>query len=471
MNSIPIKTVFKELRVSIKKWDVSSVIYLPFSSYENATINFEDIYDENKYYLQLELNSEIVSLEYFENYLNSEIGRKFRESFKDYELKNFEYPIFHDEISKEEIESAEMNIKNKLMESETYLPDLTTQLDSIIVNDMISEVYSQLNDYKHDLWMYPKKTSEVKKSIELLKIGDKFEYWLDSLPFPLSSILFSCAADNNIEHKIKYIIHFFEALSEFNVTLMLSAISKDKIICENEFSRCIHDSKYPEWYYRPTFGNWNFLGNCLAKKIRILSENKKEEILSLFGNPKISFLEMITNKKLYQILNEAADYRNQWLGHGPPVNENENKKRLKILGSLLKKTQQIISHNFEESLLIQTVPASMSYSGGICTNNVKLLNGRLPFNEIKIETISPLDDQMIYLIHKNQHEAIELLPFFRIMESPKTEQNACYFYNRVDNKNKKSVRLISYHFDKESIVPGPYADFQSLFTLFQYKKR
>lgn len=35
------------------------------------------------------------------------------------------------------------------------------------------------------------------------------------------------------------------------------------------------------------------------------------------------------------------------------------------------------------------------------------------------------------------------------MPSPSREQNACYFYNRVE---KEGVRWISYHFEKEADV-------------------
>jgi len=38
------------------------------------------------------------------------------------------------------------------------------------------------------------------------------------------------------------------------------------------------------------------------------------------------------------------------------------------------------------------------------------------------------------------------------MESPKTAQNACYFYNRID---EKGIRWISYHFETDADVPLP----------------
>jgi hypothetical protein len=42
------------------------------------------------------------------------------------------------------------------------------------------------------------------------------------------------------------------------------------------------------------------------------------------------------------------------------------------------------------------------------------------------------------------------------MPSPKTAQNACYFYNR-QQKDKK-LRFVSYHFEQEAEVIDDFAD-------------
>lgn len=74
---------------------------------------------------------------------------------------------------------------------------------------------------------------------------------------------------------------------------------------------------------------------------------------------------------------------------------------------------------------------------------------RQPFKQSLVETTIPLDNQKLYLRHGNNLEPMELLPFVRMMPSPSTQQNACYFYNKVDGEN---VRWVSYHFDRESDI-------------------
>mgnify|MGYP000933582170 FL=1 len=89
-----------------------------------------------------------------------------------------------------------------------------------------------------DKWIQPENTQEDKsKDInnDEGSRGESFDNiieedignWIETLPFPLASILYAYDAEGEDEKKIRYLLHFFEALSEFNVTILLSAISQD----------------------------------------------------------------------------------------------------------------------------------------------------------------------------------------------------------------------------------------------------
>lgn len=468
---LPFCEIIEEIKIWEKADEKNSnkIVYLPFDR-KYASSSFDNLESSDLIHAHLIINTNEIIPEYLEYFFNSDIGFKLRESWEDSYLTFLFYASSQIDCNDTETPIKELTdvLKLKLMNSDIYLPDLNIQTEILGVNNLISELDDQINDYRRKLWNHPLKYGEIKKSVELFNVGNRFEYWLESLPYPLSSILFACSADSNPEHRVRYLIHFFEALSEFNATIMLSSIVLDPMICKNEFKRCLTSPKYPRWHLKPNFGNWNFLGNCIAKKVRsLLSSNEREHIIKLFGNPNIKFLESITSKKLYQILNEGLNYRNKWIGHGPPVNLEGNMTRLRILKNLLSKTQQIISHNFEDTLFIQPVPGSMSYDGGIFNTNVKQVIGRLPFKDHRIETTHPLKDNTLYMIHSGQYEALELLPFFRIMPGPKTEQNACYFYNSFDASNVGGeVELVSYHFDQDPTVLVPSEEFKTLISIF-----
>ena len=55
-----------------------------------------------------------------------------------------------------------------------------------------------------------------------------------------------------------------------------------------------------------------------------------------------------------------------------------------------------------------------------------------------------MDSSELYFFDNTTREPLKVLHFFRMMQSPETEEIACYFYNRLE---KKGVRWVSYHFE------------------------
>ena len=74
------------------------------------------------------------------------------------------------------------------------------------------------------------------------------------------------------------------------------------------------------------------------------------------------------------------------------------------------------------------------------------MGSRSIFPQIEVQTSIPMEKDKIYLLDLSTHTPLEIIPFFRMMPSPKTEENVCYFYNRVE---KDGVRWISYYFERD----------------------
>lgn len=66
-----------------------------------------------------------------------------------------------------------------------------------------------------------------------------------------------------------------------------------------------------------------------------------------------------------------------------------------------------------------------------------------------------MEDGHLHLKSPDEQRALKLLPFVKVMPSPKAEGNACYFYNR---QQKDGIRFLSYHFESESEVVQEFAD-------------
>jgi hypothetical protein len=427
--------------------DLPNAVYLPLIGRSPAVASLANLQIKAQNYIQLVLNPEIAIAEYVANFLNTVLGQKIRESL----FSGTYIPKI---------------TKSQLVNTYLYLPNLEVQSEVIGIKSIITNLSIQLETLERQLWNRPQKYKETQKAVNSLNHVDNFEAWVESLPFPLASILWAYHADDDVKDKVEHLFLFFEALSQFTAVIMLSAYAADPIFYGKESGAWIEqdpDSKYKDWVLKSTFGGWINLGQKLAKVTRRLKEDKtkQERILELFGRPEHDFLEMLSNKKLFNELDEINKHRNEWKGHGGAANSKEYKRRLTLLESSLAKVRQVIRERWETALLL--LPGTAKYSGGIFDYQVKALVGtRTPFKKIMVKTLIAMEDEKLYLLHANQQRPLELLPFIRLIGSPETEPNACYFYNRQD---KDQVRWVSYHFDSNPEIYSPATEVMPAISL------
>ena len=66
-----------------------------------------------------------------------------------------------------------------------------------------------------------------------------------------------------------------------------------------------------------------------------------------------------------------------------------------------------------------------------------------------------MEDGQLHLVAPDERRALQLLPFVKVMLSPRTAQNACYFYNR---SLREGLRFVSYHFETEADIVQDFED-------------
>lgn len=450
LQPMPFCKIVKEINIirSIQDEESSNlqnVIYLPQIGRSRAVISLDDIQMKPQNYYKVVLDPEQAIPAYVANFFNTKLGLLIRESLSSGSI------IFR--INKSQLSKANI-----------YLPDLKTQTKIVHLDASISDHLTQLEILKRELWDKPRHIKKVEKTIKSFADENDLENWMETLPFPLASILWAYHASTDTRDKVDNLLNFFEALSEFTSTVLLSVFMTDMIFYAHKSEKWIDkDQKYKDWIKNSTFGGWNILGERLAKETRnILNrKNERERFIELFGRPDLDFLDMLTSKKIFSALKEVSAYRNKWKGHPGIVSPQESGKQLEILESSLSNIRQIISDRYTTVLLLS--PESNEYCDGIYYYKAKALTGtRPPFKTVKVETSIPMDKRNLYLIHSNQSTPIVIRPFIRIMESPKTQQKACYFYNRVV---KDGVRWLSYHFESESEIVCQDAEVISTISL------
>jgi hypothetical protein len=409
--------------------DKANSVYLPLIGTSPAVTTLADFRIKPQNYIQIVVDTKKAIPSFVANSFNTPLGRKIRESVSSGVITKIG--------------------KFRLANAHVYLPDMDTQTETLRVQSVITNLATQLEEYERQLWRQPRDATPIDKMLRSLNREDSFESWIESLPFPLASILRSYHAENDATHQVSHLLNFFEALSQFVCTLLLSGLRNDSML----FARITEKwsgsvSGEPEWFKRSTFGGWNRLGEQLAKEIRrLLSSNEtRQQCLDTFGSPDETLLDTLTNKKLFAILKEVKDNRDNWKGHSGIVGDQESQRRHTLLQSNLSNAMRLIADSYTTTQLIQ--PDSAQFRQGIFHYQVKLLMGANPiFKKIKVVTNGPMEMGKLHLLNLGQYKPIELLPFFRLMESPKTHQNALYFYNRVDGTK---IRWVSYHFDPEA---------------------
>lgn len=423
---------------------IPNSIYLPKIGNSPVVINPSEMKIKPRNYFQIQLDEAKANPIYVANYFNSAVGKKLRESL--------EVGVTIPHIS-----------KSRLSNCILHLPDIKTQLDLIEIDSKINQFALRLDELKRNLWKQPKSYDSIRKELKSINQEEKLEHWIDTLPFPISSILWRYYATQENYKKVDHLFHFFEALSEFFSMIMLSALVQNKEFYKEECHKWINtDEKFKEWYFRATFGGWNELTARLSKATRaFLSDDEKQELCkSFYGNPSVAFLSMLTSKGIVNILKDVNDKRNKWKGHGGITSEEENKQRVTILEQKLNELRIFIADGFEDTKVISAKQGELDENVWIFMAK-ELVGAKSPFKETEIKSLIGLDKKKLYLVHSNQNKPVELLPFIKFVE----ESNAVYFYTSIESQN---VRWVSYHFEKDSELNQP-AD-NNLFKVFDFLK-
>lgn len=397
-------------------------------------------------FLQVKLDPEQASAEFVARFLQSEFGE-----------------VLFERWAKG---STPMHISTTGLEDRRiFLPGIDKQEDVLESHQTMEELRLQLNQLESRLWKRPVSVDDINQKVSRLNKDEGIESWIETLPFPLASVLRKYHAVESLRDKCGFLLDFFEATAEFFTVVMLSALQNDEKRFRNRKGKWLGvDEGYGESLKKSSFGSWSEIGSRVAKDTRrMISGDERDQCLELYRARSAAWVQAISNKELYKVLDTVVDYRNSWKGHSATTTKEKIfQERLRKLEGKLNEVRNVISYAFEDVGLLK--PEQMRYTEGVYHAQVKELKGaQTIFEERTTETTVPMDTKRLYLMEEGQNRALELLPFFRLMPSPRSEENAFYFYNRVEDEQSGKVRWLTYHFegsrdeDKAPTIESPDA--------------
>lgn len=327
-----------------------------------------------------------------------------------------------------------------------YLPDIDTQTEIVRLDDTSRNLHSQLSYIAAELWESPQNVAELRGELAAF-VADE-NSWIEALPFPLASILWRYYADDEPRERAEHLLHFFEALSLFSATLLLSGLTSDAEVFEQ-----YRDAWLPQRtsLARATFGTWTTLQRKFSEVIHDLlaADDDRQLALDLFRTTRTTLIEALADERLEAVLETTRQRRNDWSGHGGAADEREWRRRLSMLETELSIVREVLGGAFRGYQLLR--PGAARTRDGVHYYSAQSLMGsRREFRAITLETVTAMDETRIYLLDSDTRTPLEILPLFQIRPGPETEEDACYFYNRIEDGGR--VRLVSYHFDREAEI-------------------
>lgn len=413
-------------------------IYLPLAGPGTVTVHQDELSPRLKDYVQLQIDPEIADARFVAHLFNQELGRA----------------ILDMAVTGAVIKRVSLDALAKL---DFYLPDRKIQEKVIESLNRISAIRSECREMEIALWADPTEINRLSKRVATINREDHYDDWIETLPFPLASILWRHkAATGSIQDRFAILLKFFEALAEFVATVHLSAFMSDnELWIEHKSGLDRAMQKQGAGWDHPTFGTWKCVLEYLGSKARKMMNQENKQCANLYRTRSRDVLAMLCSGDLFTILQTATNMRNRHGGHGGAIGSRQGEVIHNDLVELVRKCREVFGRTWLEYELVQ--PAESRLRGGIYHYKVRRMVGTrsMPFETVDRESIEGMEEDNLYLFDPSSDCGLRLKPFVRVMPSPRTEHNACYFYNRRDGDE---ARLISYHFEEDSDVTVNMAD-------------
>jgi len=408
-------------------------VYLPKIGVSPAVTVPERMEIKPQNYIQLVVDAEVADAEYVAAFFNSPLGKRVRQQA----MSGSYIP---------QVSVAQLG------EIDLYLPPVRAQQrNAVTLGRKLHDLQLSVQTLEDQLWDRPLAASKVEGELGRLLEGDALSHWMETLPFPLASVLWRWQASDDAERRSRYLVNFFEALTVFVVDLQVSALSRDAAVM-HEIAR---QDPGPAVYDRGSIGIWADLLARVASKTRQLLEHEQSTVLDLFALSDASRLASVSSRDLVGALRtEAADYRRNWIGHAAVVGPSEWERRQAQAEATLGRVREAIGDAFIGWELVRA--GSGRNRDGVVTTSVERLTGsRSLFRQDTIQLRQWPEDGCLYMLERDAGLVLKLASLFRLRRTPESIEDAAYFYDRIE---KDGIRWISYAYESAPEVVEPDAD-------------
>lgn len=330
------------------------------------------------------------------------------------------------------------------------VPELTTQLALASADEQMSSFQAELSSQRESIWLAPEGAEEVVNRLAPA-FDDSLSAWLDQLPFPIASALWTAETEGSPGDQQRAYIHAWEAIVTFHATVLLSAMRSNpggSSRAEAAIRETLHEQHLG--IERASFGTWVVIFERTSKDVRrTLESDDADEVARIrraFGDLGRTGIERLVSKDVVNKFKELNVKRNRWLGHTGYISEQELRSQVVSLISDLRELRQLLGNVWAQLILVRAGSGKRGRDGLRQSAEVAL-GTRSPFATKVFSVGDLMVDGELYLVKDGSQSPLRLGQFVQLRAAPLTAQYTSYFYNRTEGA---SVRMVSYQYGPET---------------------
>ena len=432
-----------------------NALYVPLIGNSDVVASKDDMSLKPQNYAQVAIDPTRSSARFVAQFLNSELGRELREGNKT--------GTVIPKLNTQGLKAIPVFLPN--LQTQTAVLEIETQVAT--ERNVLSSLQNELIQFQRELWSNPQAAPSVRKRLSVLSgrmsgslkhhAASELSQWIESLPFPLASILRAWQTTQSKDFKTQYehLLHFFEATTEFFSVILLSAFASNETLFMPHKRKLSEAMRKPHLSFeRATFGTWKLVVEYLGKQTRELLNVNRPLCAEIFSDASLELPAGLSRIELGALLSSTIMMRNDWSGHGGVVGQDEARLRNEHLISKLQELRNILADTWASAQLIRATHTV--HRRGVFDNEVMVLEGSNSefLKESRSMAVS-MDVERLYLSSRQSSQALKLLPLIQIGPSPQSAKNACYFFSRLE---ANGARFVSYHYADKPELTGQFDD-------------
>ncbi len=343
------------------------------------------------------------------------------------------------------------------------VPARSVQLALASADERLGSYHAELNRQRESIWAAPDSAAEVVDRIANA-FDDSVDAWLDQLPFPIASALWTAETATSPGDQQRAYLHAWEAIVTFHATVLLSVSRCDpgsSSTVEAAIGQTLREQHLG--IERASFGTWVVIVEKTSKDLRRALESGDPDdvarIRNAFGGLSRTGIERLISKDVVKKFNELNGKRNRWSGHTGYTSDDEWKAQVASLVSDLTNLREMLGNVWTQLLLVRAGSAKRTRDGYVQEAEVAV-GARSPFRTQNFSVGELMVDRELYLVTEGSQSPLRLGQFVQLRAAPRNAQYTTYFYNRTEGT---SVRMVSYQHGPESEVQADAESFRTEF--------